>query len=59
LQSKGDTVGVLHSNAHSSLRPGYWVVFSGQYVSRTAADDALSTLPAKRPGAYVRRVSAA
>lgn len=58
LQSKGDTVGILHSNDHSSLRSGYWVVFSGQYDSRSAAADALTTLPAKRPGAYVRRVSA-
>jgi septal ring-binding cell division protein DamX len=58
LQSRGDTVGILHSNDHSSLRSGYWVVFSGQYGSRKAATDAMSTLPAKRPGAYVRRVSA-
>jgi septal ring-binding cell division protein DamX len=58
LQSKGDTVGILHSNDHSSLRSGYWVVFSGQYGSRKAATDALDTLAAKRSGAYVRRVSA-
>jgi septal ring-binding cell division protein DamX len=58
LQSGGDTVGVLHSNDHSSLRPGYWVVFSGQYSSRKAATDAMSLLAAKRAGSYVRRVSA-
>ena len=49
----GSDVGVLQSDDFSSLRKGYWVVFSGQYDSRseaeTAAEDAGS-------GAYARRI---
>lgn len=58
LQSKGDTVGVLDSSDHSSLKSGYWVVFSGQYDSRSAAETALGTLASKPADAYVRKVSA-
>jgi predicted nucleic acid-binding Zn ribbon protein len=58
LQAKGDTVGVLNSSEHSSLEPGYWVVFSGQYDSRSAAQTALGSLASKPADAYVRKVSA-
>jgi septal ring-binding cell division protein DamX len=58
LQAQGAAVGLLDSDDHGSLRAGYWVVFSGQYPSRQAAEDALPTLPGKSAGAYVRRVSA-
>jgi predicted nucleic acid-binding Zn ribbon protein len=58
LQSQGVTVGVLNSDDHSSLNPGYWVVFSGQYDSQKAAENAMSSLPSKPSDAYVRRVSA-
>jgi hypothetical protein len=58
LSSKGDTVGILHSDDFPTLNKGYWVVFSGQYDTRKAAEDAMSSLPAKRSGAYVRHVSA-
>jgi septal ring-binding cell division protein DamX len=47
-------VGVLHSNDFSSLKPGYWVVFSGQYDSQSAASDALDGIDAK--DAYIRRI---
>jgi hypothetical protein len=57
LRAQGDSVGILRSADHPSLRKGYWVVFSGQFSSRKAAEDALAALPAKRPGAYVRRVT--
>ena len=36
----GGEVGVLQSDDFSSLRKGYWVVFSGQYDSRSAAESA-------------------
>jgi septal ring-binding cell division protein DamX len=57
LQTQGATVGLLDSDAHPSLRPGYWVVFSGTYASRAAAEAALESAGTTRPGAYVRRVT--
>jgi septal ring-binding cell division protein DamX len=36
----GGEVGVLNSDDFTSLRKGYWVVFSGQYDSRSAAESA-------------------
>jgi hypothetical protein len=56
LSSGGTTVGVLHSDDFSSLNKGYWVVFSGTYDSKSAADSALAGLKAKVPEAYVRHV---
>jgi hypothetical protein len=56
LSSGGTTVGVLHSDDFSSLNKGYWVVFSGTYDSKSAADSALDGLKAKVPEAYVRHV---
>jgi hypothetical protein len=47
-------VGVLHSDDFASLKPGYWVVFSGQYDSQSAASDALDGIDAK--DAYIRRI---
>lgn len=40
-------VGVLDSSRYSSLHPGYYVVFSGIYSSRSQADRARSTAVAK------------
>ena len=56
LSSGGTSVGVLHSDDFSSLNKGYWVVFSGTYDSKSAADSALDGLKAKVPQAYVRHV---
>lgn len=43
LQSQATSVGldagVLNSSDYSSLRPGYWVVFSGQYQTESEAAD--------------------
>ena len=36
----GSEIGVLKSDDFSSLRKGYWVVFSGQYDERSAAESA-------------------
>jgi predicted nucleic acid-binding Zn ribbon protein len=58
LQAKGDSVGILNSSDHSSLNPGYWVIYSGQYDSRSAAQSGLTALSSKPADAYVRKVSA-
>ena len=49
----GGEVGVLQSDDFSSLRKGYWVVFSGQYDSRSAAETAAKGASS---GAYARRI---
>jgi hypothetical protein len=56
FSSDGTSVGVLHSDDFSSLNKGYWVVFSGTYDSKSAAEGALDGLKAKVPEAYVRHV---
>jgi hypothetical protein len=45
--------GVLDSDGFTSLRKGYWVVFSGQYDSRKAAESAAE---ADGGDAYARRI---
>jgi hypothetical protein len=49
--------GVLNSSDYSSLRPGYWVAFTGVYDTEAEAE---AGLPAARsagfPLAYVRQV---
>ena len=49
-------VGILDSNGYSSLEPGHFVVFSGQYDSKRAADQALEDLAGQVTGGYVRHV---
>ena len=49
----GGEVGVLRSDDFSSLRKGYWVVFSGQYDSRSAAETAAEDASGD---AYARRI---
>jgi len=55
LAREGKSVGVLDSDDFSSLRGGYWVVFSGQYEDAEKAAAAAKTLAAG--GSYVRRVT--
>jgi hypothetical protein len=51
-------VGVLDSSRYASLHPGYWVVFSGIYSSRSKADQARSTAVAKGfELAYAREIT--
>jgi hypothetical protein len=57
LADQGVPVGILSSDDYPSLEPGRWVVFSGQYDSRRAADQALTDLSGQVDGAYVRHVS--
>ena len=54
---QGKTVGVLDSNDYSSLRPGYWVVFSGQYETQQEAQDAAAGIGAEAAGAYAHLVT--
>ena len=57
LQSAGQSnLGILHSNDYSSLRSGYWVVFSGQYDDQQAAQDAAQAAQSAAPGAYAKQV---
>jgi septal ring-binding cell division protein DamX len=57
LAGQGIPVGILDSNQYPSLEPNKFVVFSGQYDSERAADQALQNLSGQVEGAYVRHVS--
>jgi hypothetical protein len=57
LAQQGVPVGLLDSNDYGSLEPNRFVVFSGQYDSRRAADQAMKDLSDQVDGAYVRHVS--
>jgi hypothetical protein len=49
--------GVLNSSDYSSLRPGYWVAFTGVYDTESQAEAALPTARSRGfPLAYVRQV---
>ena len=54
--AQGVPVGLLNSDLYSSLEPHKWVVFSGQYDSRRAANQGLSDLSGQVTGGYVRHV---
>lgn len=50
--------GVLDSDNYSSLNPGFWVVYSGEFSSESAAQAHVSELSAAQHyGGYVRRVA--
>jgi hypothetical protein len=48
-------VGILDSNDFSSLKGGFWVVYSGEYDTQAEATDALDGIDA--PDAYIRRIA--
>lgn len=50
-------VGILKSGKFSSLRSGYYVVFSGQYDSLKQAQDAAASADGQAPGAYAKEVT--
>ena len=56
LAGQGIAVGILDSDEYSSLEPGRFVVFSGQYDTDRAAEQALQDLSGQVEGAYVRHV---
>jgi outer membrane biosynthesis protein TonB len=55
-QGKGLTVGVLNSDDYSSLNGGYWVVFTGDYSSKSEAEDSLDSVRDNYKDAYVRQI---
>ena len=55
-QGKGLTVGILKSDDYSNLNPGYQVVFTEKFDSKSAAEDTLSDAQKDYPDAYVRKV---
>lgn len=56
LAAGGTQVGVLNSSDYGSLRPGFWVVFSGRYETSEEAQAAAAGLTGTAPGAYARFV---
>jgi septal ring-binding cell division protein DamX len=48
-------VGVLDSNQHPSMKPGFWIVFSGRYPGRAEAAAAAINLQSKVSTAPVAR----
>jgi hypothetical protein len=49
-------VGILESSKYSTLRGGYFVVFSGQYDTQGAAQKAAKSAASQAPGAYPKQV---
>ena len=56
LKRKLPKVGILVSSSYASLQPGYYMVFSGIFVSLEEAQSSLDTAKALFPGAYARPV---
>jgi hypothetical protein len=56
-QDAGESVGILKSDEFSSLNAGYWVVFSGEYSTKSEAQDALDGLKSSYSDAYVRKIT--
>jgi hypothetical protein len=57
LAGQGVPVGILDSNDYGSLEPGRFVVFSGQYDTKRAANQGLKDVSHQVEGAYVRHVA--
>ncbi len=58
IAASGIPVGVLDTSQHPALTPGHWLVFSGRYPTRTAADAQAAALLAKgETGARARLVA--
>jgi hypothetical protein len=51
-----DRVGVLDSSQFASLRPGYWMTFSGRYANEAEATGSLRRARVAVKGARVQRV---
>jgi len=49
-------VGILESSRYSSLRGGYFVVFSNQYDDLEDAQAAAESAQSQAPGAYAKEV---
>jgi hypothetical protein len=58
LNATGQPAGLLFSSNYSSLRPGYWVVFSGVFDTASEAEAQARKVQSAFPGAYPRHVAA-
>jgi hypothetical protein len=58
LRDQGIEVGILESSDYGSLRPGYFVVFSGEYETSAEAADEAQNLRSDVSDAYPRLVDA-
>jgi hypothetical protein len=56
VQASGQPAGVLFSSNFSSLRPGYYVVYSGILNTREEAAAQVSNFAATHPGAYAVQI---
>jgi hypothetical protein len=54
IASHGLNIGVLHSDDYSSLQPGFWVAFAGQFDSVDEAQQAADRYRSQFPTAYQR-----
>jgi hypothetical protein len=59
VQASGRSAGLIDSSLYATLEPGYWVVYSGVYTSRTQAINQAEALRATYPGAYAARIEEA
>jgi hypothetical protein len=51
IRDAGVTLGILHSSRFKAMKPGSWVVFSGQYPTQSAAQAQAAALAAQgHPG---------
>jgi len=57
LKGSGQNPGVLDSDQYSSLKPGFWVVFSGVYDTRAQAQKAAESAQSAAAGAYARQIT--
>ena len=57
LRAAGQEAGVLESNDFSELEPGYYVVFSGTFSSRSEAISHAAALRGSHPDVFARRLS--
>jgi hypothetical protein len=56
LKRRLPKVGILVSSSYPSLQPGYYIVFSGIFVSLEEAQSSLDTAKAAFPAAYARPI---
>jgi hypothetical protein len=57
VQASGQPAGVLESSDFSTLRPGYYVVFSGVFDTQAEAAAQSRRLEGSFPGSYPRRIA--
>lgn len=56
VRSSGRAAGLIDSSQYSTLEPNLWVVFVGQYSSRSQAISQAASLRSTYPGAYAQRI---